>query len=275
MVCHHLTIDLEDRFSAPILAARGLSCESEEGVFYSETKETLDFLDDLDINSTFFVVASQMKKHPQLLGEIRDRGHEVACHGLDHRVLSRFKSGEEFRGMLSECKKILGKVKGYRAPMFTLNQGTGWAIDALIEEGFKYDSSVFPVWTPEYQNLKAPNQPYQISSIDINQESDSGFWEYPLLTLNVGPIRIPAAGGFYMRVLPAAVMKKALNDAEKKQVPATLYMHNWELAETPAKKNFGRYCNTILHHNTGRRLKNKIKKIIKKHEFGKIEDKIL
>jgi hypothetical protein len=76
-------------------------------------------------------------------------GHEVACHGYAHRLVYRL-GPARFRDDVSRAKRVLEdclgqRVAGFRAASYSIVESTLWALDVLIEEGFEYDSSVFPV----------------------------------------------------------------------------------------------------------------------------------
>ena len=114
-------------------------------------------------------------------------------------------------------------VLGFRAPSFSLVPGVEWAFDVLLEEGYRYDSSIFPIRRRGYGYPGAPADPYLV------RRAAGTLAEYPLATTGFGRIRLPAAGGGYLRQLPFALIRRAFANAEHDRRPATFYVHPWEL----------------------------------------------
>lgn len=273
MSCHNLTIDLEDQYAAPVLQSRNLDSETESATLRRQLEETLEFLEENRVTATFFTVSSFIDKVPEAADTIRGHGHEIACHGTEHKVLSEH-TPQSFREMLIRARQKLGDIQGYRAPMFTLNRETSWAIKVLREEGFKYDSSVFPCWSPEYGVYTAPTSPYRISENDISKDSgeENDILEYPLLVYKLGPFRAPAAGGFYMRILPYTLIRNAVKKLDEQGRQATVYAHSWEISpENNKRGDYGWYCNTILYRGLNRARRH-MEKLAREFKFSKITD---
>ena len=140
--------------------------------------------------ATFFCLGWVAERHPGLIREINSRGHEIASHGYDHRMITNMSGAEEFRQDVRRSKMILEdlcgqRVYGYRAPSYSITCRTLWAPRVLIEEGFQYDSSIFPVHHDRYGIPDAPRSPFLLS-VDAsrggegmprtNAPSSSGFW---------------------------------------------------------------------------------------------------
>jgi len=122
------------------------------------------------------------------------------------------------------------KSRGFRAPTFSLNHSTSWAIDILSENNYLYDSSVMPAKTNLYGVPQAELKPYKISSSTIERNDPNGkIIEFPLLITKIMGKKIPAAGGFYLRTLPFGITKAAIRKYEEKNIPASFYVHSWEL----------------------------------------------
>jgi hypothetical protein len=143
------------------------------------------------------------------------------------------------------------KSKGFRAPTFSLNEKSSWIIDSLYEHNYLYDSSVVPAKTDLYGIPDAETKPYRISSSSIERDTEDGkLIEFPLLVTKFLGKKIPAGGGFYLRTLPTKIIKNAIKNYEKQEIPATFYIHSWELTpeympkiELPFKENFVTYHN--------------------------------
>ena len=160
------------------------------------------------------------------------------------------------------------KSQGFRAPTFSLNQSSSWVIDVLAENNYVYDSSIIPAKSNMYGSPNAEHSPYRISSKCIEKNDSSGkLIEFPLLTTKFLGKKIPAAGGFYLRSLPTKVIKNAIKNYEKECMPATFYIHSWELTpefmprlDLPLKDKF------VTYHNLGKAY-SRMSELLKHFEF--------
>lgn len=187
----------------------------------------LELLDRHGATGTFFTLGCVAERHPRLVRQIAAAGHEVASHGWSHRRVSAL-SPAQFRDELSRSKSVLEhitgqQVVGFRAPSFSIGAGEAWAFDALIEEGYRYDSSVFPVRRPGYGDRTARTTP------SIVRREGGELLELPLATLELLGMRIPAAGGGYLRHFPFAVVRGAVRAHTARGDSAMLYVHPWEI----------------------------------------------
>jgi len=176
--------------------------EYSESIIVPGTKKLLKLLKLYKSHATFFIVGSLAQKHPDLISEISNSGHEIACHSLWHNRVDDM-TQKEFINDTQKCiniiKGIIGKKPlGYRAPSWSVSrQKTPWFWASLKSLGFNYSSSLFPIKTflyGESQTLTHPN------NID-------GILEFPISTFSFGPIKIPFSGGFYLRFLPKPLIK--------------------------------------------------------------------
>lgn len=243
-----LTIDLEEWYHPEYVRDKAPK-HREERITQSLIK-TLQLLSEHDVNATFFVVGELVEKHPEIVEKINEGGHEIAFHGYYHDPL--WKLNAEMLEL--EIKKfnslIREKCLGFRAPSFSLNNETRWALKVLEEAGFIYDSSIFPVKTPLYGVSGAPIEPYKPSHDDVTKEDDSrDLWEFPLLICPLMGFRIPMAGGFYLRLLPVSLMKRAIKKMNKHGAPAVIYVHNWELDPQTPKLKLRFYNSFVTYHN--------------------------
>jgi hypothetical protein len=155
----------------------------------------------------------------------------------------------------SEIKKFAEltdhKSRGFRAPTFSLNDNSLWAIDVLEENNYMYDSSIVPAKTSMYGSPNAEHKPYRITSKSIEKNNSSGkLIEFPLMTTTFLGKKIPAAGGFYLRSLPMKVTKNAIKNCEKQGIPANFYIHSWELTpEYMPKLDLSFKDNFVTFHN--------------------------
>jgi polysaccharide deacetylase family protein (PEP-CTERM system associated) len=188
----------------------------------------LDQLRPRGIRATFFVLGQIARANPRLLQAIAQDGHEVASHGWDHQRLHNL-TPDTFRADVRQSKDALeqaaGKpVVGYRAPTFSVVPRTAWAIDVLADEGFRYDSSIYPVRHDRYGVPRAPRAPFLVRG------PDRELLEIPPLTLRLPRLNLPVGGGGYFRLLPVRLVEWALRQVSRSCQPAVamLYFHPWE-----------------------------------------------
>lgn len=215
------------------------------------TRKLLDLFEDCDKITTFFVLGEVAEHLPELVKEIGEKGHEVAFHGYSHLRLhelgpSKFQEEVEMGAtMLRQISKQ--KILGFRAPDFSLNNETVWALGVLNRKGFKYDSSLFPTITPQYGLYTATCRPYIPSSYDLTKENLSqSIVEFPMLIRRIGPFKVPAAGGFYLRLFGPKFIVESIRDANRRGYPAMCYIHSWEVygfpkVELPIPRRFYAY----------------------------------
>lgn len=239
--CHHsgfraggdiiLSFDVEEHFR--IEAATGLALEPAlkdrccDRLEFA-TRWILDQLCERDIKATFFVVGELTRRHGALIRAMARDGHEVASHSWDHRRLHRM-SADTFREDLRQSQDALEQVTGqpvvgFRAPTFSIVQQTAWAVDVLLDLGFLYDSSVFPVWHDRYGVPEAPRGPFRLSA------GGGEILEFPPVTLRMLGMNLPVGGGGYFRLFPLLLQEWALAQAgaDTGAPVATFYFHPWE-----------------------------------------------
>jgi len=223
------SFDIEDWYHSELIDrshwhAHGTS------VVRSGTDAILDLLEAHGVRATFFVLGEVARDHPDLIERLVAGGHELACHGMDHRPLWEL-DRESFRRQLVEFRSLvegaIGRfpVTGFRAPVFSLYQSTAWALEVLAEQGYRYDSSIFPVPVPTYGVLGAPVGIYRPAREDVRRHDPGGpIVEFPVAVESWGPLRLPVGGGFYLRALPYWFFRRSL-DRILEQRPLALYLH--------------------------------------------------
>jgi polysaccharide deacetylase family protein (PEP-CTERM system associated) len=230
----------------------------------------LDLLDRFKIQATFFILGWVAERVPQLAKEIHRRGHEIACHGYDHQLI--FQIGpEKFREDIRSSKALLEdqcgeKVHGYRAPSYSITGKSLWALDILVEEGFSYDSSIFPVVHDTYGIPDAERFPHTITT------KAGPLREFPLTTLplQIGwkKLRLPIAGGGYLRLLPIETIRKGIAAVNvKEQQPAVVYFHPWEIDPHQPRIKAG-LKSTFRHYLNLHRTEGKLVHLFERLQFG-------
>jgi polysaccharide deacetylase family protein (PEP-CTERM system associated) len=258
-VANVASFDVEEHHR--IEAAVGLTVSAELRAEYAArmeaaTRRLLDQLAAARVLATFYVVGEIARTHPALVRDIHAAGHEVGSHSWDHRRVHRF-TPDAFRADLRASKDALEQatgaaVVGFRAPTFSVMNGTGWAIDALAECGFEYDSSIFPVRHDRYGVPDAPRGPF----VALGRERE--LLELPPLTYRVGGLNLPVAGGGYFRLFPPFVMRAGLRQAARRAdaSPAPqvgmLYFHPWEFDPGQPRLPLGRLARWRTYVGVGR-----------------------
>lgn len=225
-----LTIDVEDYFQVAALA-EAVSKEDWPQMEYrveANTDRLLETLDRFDTKATFFILGWVAERSPSLIRRIHEAGHEIASHGYSHQLVytqtpSVFR--EETRRSKSILEDITGElVTGYRAASYSITAKSRWALDVLCEEGFTWDSSIFPVHHDRYGMPGTPFAPYQL------QAPNGGvLTEFPLSTCPLGNYRLPIAGGGYFRLFPYWLSRWGLGRINKAGQPFIFYLHPWEI----------------------------------------------
>src|SRR6185295_16310588 len=194
----------------------------------------LDLLDEAGVQATFFVLGWQAEKTPDWVPRIASRGHEIASHGYSHRFVYRL-TPDAFRAEMRRSIDVLQqqsgrRVIGYRAPYFSITADSLWALDVLVEEGIRYDSSIFPTLNYRYGIPGADRCPGWIRT-----PSGGRLYEIPLSTVRVpGPraargVNLPLGGGGYFRLYPYPVTRalaRQLTGRERQRL--IFYVHPWE-----------------------------------------------
>ncbi|MGH9844408.1 MAG: XrtA system polysaccharide deacetylase [Blastocatellia bacterium] len=225
-----LTVDVEDYYQVEAFAnlIRKEDWQRWEPRVERNTHRLLDLFARHDVKGTFFVLGWIAERHPRLVREVARAGHEIACHGYDHQLI-RNQDPEVFRADVRRAKSLLenatgAQVSGYRAPTYSITGQTLWALDVLIEEGFQYDSSIFPVHHDRYGIPDAERFPHVI------RRAAGEIIEFPPSTARIGGQNLPVAGGGYFRLMPYPMFRWAVRRINRReQQPAIFMVHAWEV----------------------------------------------
>lgn len=229
-----LTVDVEDYFHVSAFEST-ITPDSWDGFdsrVEANTRRVLDLFGAHGLTGTFFILGWVAERHPDLVRAIQADGHEVACHGHAHqRIL--FQTPQAFRQDVSRAKALLEDitgvaVAGYRAPSYSITRDTQWALDILIEQGFLYDSSIFPIVHDLYGIPGSSPHPHRIV------RPDGEIKEFPPSTLRLSflgrTLAVPIAGGGYLRLFPGWLMRWGFGRVNRVEgQPAVLYFHPWEI----------------------------------------------
>lgn len=216
-----MTIDLEDWFHS--LNPDPGSWKNYERRVESPTLRLLELFESFNCKATFFVLGDAAVNHPALIRHIFEKGHEIGSHSFNHNFIYNH-TASEFRDDLKKSKDVLStlinrEIISFRAPYFSITNSSLWAFDILTEEGFKYDSSVFPVLNHRYGIPGFRTEPHVL---------DNGLWEFPITVYRSVLGNIPFAGGVYFRFYPLALTRLFIHKREQSNLPTVLYFHPWE-----------------------------------------------
>jgi polysaccharide deacetylase family protein (PEP-CTERM system associated) len=230
-VVDSISVDVEDYFHVEAFAEK--IPRSRWPLYPSRvrqnTERILSLLDEHCCRATFFVLGWVAEREPALIRSVAAQGHELACHSHLHRPLHAL-TPEEFRTDLRRSRKTIEdtagvQVVGFRAPTFSITNQTMWALEVLADEGFQYDSSIFPIRHDLYGVPDAPQWTHE-----RRFPSGRSLWEIPPATVRICAINLPFGGGGYLRLLPMFYTKWAIKTTHRReQKPVIIYFHPWEL----------------------------------------------
>jgi polysaccharide deacetylase family protein (PEP-CTERM system associated) len=226
---HHFTIDVEEYFQVAAFepyVARADWPRLESRVA-RQMEQLLALLARHQVRATCFVLGWLADRQRDLIRTIADAGHEIASHGWEHAKVTTL-TPAQFRESVRRSKQVLEEIAaapvvGYRAPNFSIVRGREWALDILLEEGYRYDSSLFPIRRPGYGYPMGRPDPHWI------ERRAGSIAEIPPTTLQFAGMRLPAAGGAYFRLFPYALIRAALRQCQRRGTPGTFYIHPWEI----------------------------------------------
>ena len=265
-----LGIDFEDWYH-PELVQKYVRTKKEPTIINGIDK-IIDILSKNDTYATFFVVGELLEHRPELLDKILANGHEIGFHTMHHTRIDLLHQDAFIEELQTFNRLTKGKSKGFRAPTFSINQKSSWAIDILSDHGYTYDSSIVPVKTGMYGIANAEERPYKISSASLEKNDPKGkVVEFPIMTTKILGKKLPAGGGFYLRLLPTKLIKNAIIDHEQKLIPSTFYIHSWEITpelmprlSLPLKNRF------ITYHNLSK-ARLRLEVLLKEFKFTSFE----
>lgn len=250
-IVNAMTVDVEDYFHASVfdrIVSRHSWPERESRVV-ANTEALLECFDRAGVRATFFVLGWVAERFPQLVRDIVASGHEVASHGFHHQLIYTL-TLEQFREDVRRAKATIeaaaGRpVRGYRAPSFSIVQPSLWALDVLIEEGYSYDASIFPILHDRYGIPDAPRLPHVIDRCrrKTPRSGPAGtrrIVEVPASTVRIGHRNFPIAGGGYFRLLPYEWTHWGMSRANREGQGVVFYIHPWEIDPRQPRLPVGR-----------------------------------
>jgi polysaccharide deacetylase family protein (PEP-CTERM system associated) len=268
VILNAMTIDVEEHFHVSVFDGvlprhRWASLDSR---VCANTERLLGILADYETKATFFVLACVAERFPALVKRIAACGHEIASHGFGHRLIYD-QTPRAFREDVRRAKTILEdvggqQVQGYRAPSYSITPKSLWALDILIEEGYRYDSSVYPIRHDRYGIPESPRHPYVI------HRPAGALLEVPGATATVGPLNVPVGGGGYFRILPYSWIHwgiSRLNTSEGRA--AIFYLHPWEIDPDQPRLRTG-LLGGFRHYHNLHKTEARLRRLLTDFRFG-------
>ena len=271
-VRHFFTVDVEEHFQVSGFegVVRREDWSRHESRVERNVDSLLDLLASFDTRATFFILGCVAEAHPDMIRRIAEAGHEIASHGHDHRRVIH-QTPDEFRTSIRRSREILENIAGtgvlgFRAPSFSIVPGREWAFDVLLEEGYRYDSSLFPIRrSADYGYPAAPREPHWIT------RPSGALYELPMTTLRRFSWSVPASGGGYFRMFPYGLTRAAFEASARSGIPGVFYIHPWEI--DPGQPRIAAPLSSRLRHYAGlAHTAGRLRRLLSEFRFGTIAE---
>ena len=227
-----LTVDVEEWFH--ICGVPALQPETWPGLtsrVECTTRLLLDELDSAGIKGTFFVLGWIAERHPELVAAIIAAGHEVGSHGFWHRRVYELDAAafaDEVRAGVRALESAgAGPITAFRAPEWSINRRSEWALGVLVEQGFTVDASMAPLRI--VGDVSFPRGPY------VRVTGAGPILEVPPLVADRFGQVMPLGWGWGLRMSAPARVLSEIDRANQLGRPAVLTIHPWELDPNPPR----------------------------------------
>jgi len=266
-----LTVDVEEWFH--ICGVGGpLSRENWDRLpsrVIGNTLQLLDLLDGCHVRGTFFVLGWVAERHPRLVEQIRAAGHEIASHGYSHIPVYDL-TPDSFAVELDRSVAALraagtADVRGFRAPQWSINDRSFWALDVLARKGFRFDSSLAPlriIGNPAYPQAPHTRVTKAGDLIEVP----------PMVERRLGQ-NFPLGGGWGLRMTKPARVLNAIDAQNRRGMPATLFVHPWELDPDPPRVRLP-LAKRFVHYFRLEGFASRLETVLRGNQFGPIGEAI-
>lgn len=275
VVVNAMTVDVEDYFHVSVFdgVVPRHTWEQLETRVCANTDRLLAIFEEAGVRATFFVLGWAAERHPDLVRRIVAHGHELASHGYAHRLVYD-QTPTAFREDVRKSKALLEDaggtpVGGYRAPSYSVTPRSLWALDILIEEGYWYDASIFPIMHDRYGIPVSARHPYVV-------ERRSGtLAEVPASTVRVPFCNLPVGGGGYFRILPYAWTRWGISRVNRlERRPAVFYLHPWEIDPAQPRLPVG-LVGRFRHYRNLAKTEGRLRALLRDFRFGPVRELVL
>lgn len=269
-ILNALTVDVEEYFQVSAFdhLVSYATWDRFESRVEASAERILEHLAEANVRATFFVLGWIAQKNPGLVRKVAALGHEIGSHGYRHRLVYEL-TPEEFRRDLRQAREAIEDacgmpVVGFRAPSFSITARSEWALDVLVEEGYTYDSSIFPIRHDRYGMSGAPRE------ARLMARAAGTIWEVPPSTVKIAGVTLPVAGGGYFRLFPYEWTRRAITRLNQiEQRPAVVYLHPWELDPNQPRLPVTGLTRFRHYVNIGR-TECRLKRLLEDFSFGSI-----
>ncbi len=230
-ITNALSFDIEDWFhliDIPAVADPA-TWEQAPSLVEPNTQLILELLGTAGVRATFFILGWVAERHPRVVPQIAAAGHEIGAHSFWHGRVDQM-SRAAFREDVSRALKVLedqsgAKVLGYRAPSFSITPGAEWALDELLDLGFVYDASLFPV-RRGHGGYPCRLEPHVFGATPSGRPIP----ELPMSVMRWGGLKLPFSGGGYLRLLPEFLIRAGFRHVHDRGLPVVVYLHPRDFA---------------------------------------------
>ena len=271
-IVNGMSVDVEDYYH--VSAFEGVVSRDDwdrmESRVERNTETLLALFDEFGVRSTFFILGWVAERNPTLIRRIAAGGHEIASHGYAHRLVYA-QSKDEFRTDLRHASSVIEdacgqRPTGYRAPSYSITRQSVWALDVLIEEGYTYDSSIFPIRHDRYGIPASPRHPYRLT------RAAGTIIEAPASTVRRAGINLPIAGGGYFRLLPYGWTQRGMAQLNRREGrPAIFYIHPWEV-DPKQPRLTGSTLSRFRHYRNLDQTETRLRRLLTDFKFSTIRD---
>jgi polysaccharide deacetylase family protein (PEP-CTERM system associated) len=218
-----LTFDIEEWFQANYRMPGDRPMPERDDRLERNVERLLDICVRHGATASFFVLGETAERYPGLVGEIKRRGHEIASHGYRHALVYD-RTPQDFaadlRRSIALLENLAGeRVRGFRAPSWSIGPHMDWFFALLAENELIYDSSLFPMKTFLYGDSTAEAFPHKVRDI----------FEFPASTFRFLGRRVPFASGFFFRFFSSSVIRRAIRSLNRRGLPAMICLHPREI----------------------------------------------
>ena len=268
-----LTVDVEDYFQVGAFASTipVSDWESWPSRVERNSDRLLELFEQHEAKATFFVLGWIAERFPHVVRRIAEAGHEVASHGYSHQLVYK-QTPDVFRQETRQSKDILEDllgqaVTGYRAASYSITPRSRWALDILVELGFTWDSSLFPIRHDVYGMPNIPTVPYRLQT-----DNGGSLIEFPLTTFAVAGQKVPVAGGGYFRLFPYQLTEFCLSRLNKAGQPFIFYLHPWEIDPGQPRVPGLSMKSRFRHYNNLSRCEARLERLLAKFPFAPVTE---
>ncbi len=267
------SVDVEEYFQVSVFDGRLPSVQREAlpSRVEDSVRKIADLLESAGARATWFCLGDVAAKHPTLIREIAARGHEIASHGMSHGKLDRLGEAKARRELVDSrllLEDVSGtSVRGFRAPSFSITRRNLWALDAVLDAGYAYDSSIFPIGRPDYGISGFPLAPHRMTA-----PSGRSLIEFPMTVATCFGARMPVSGGGYFRLLPYAVTRWGFSRVNAAGRSGMFYMHPWEIdAEQPDLRREAGAVGAFRHYTGLAATEGRLRRLVGDFAFARVD----